>query len=153
MTLKNKSLNESRTKLLKEILDKKGFVRVIEAHNGLSAIIGNDVYINLDNGEKLEFDALWISSLTDSAAKGHPDAEILGFDSRLDTINEIAEVTNKPMILDGDTGRDFTYFEYKWGINKKENKNSIKIFSESYKNSTGILVNKENFEEFLKFNL
>ena len=112
MTLKNKSLNESRTKLLKEILDKKGFVRVIEAHNGLSAIIGNDVYINLDNGEKLEFDALWISSLTDSAAKGHPDAEILGFDSRLDTINEIAEVTNKPMILDGDTGRDFTYFEY-----------------------------------------
>src|SRR3989344_4612927 len=75
MTLKNKSLNESRTKLLKEILDKKGFVRVIEAHNGLSAIIGNDVYINLDNGEKLEFDALWISSLTDSAAKGHPDAD------------------------------------------------------------------------------
>ncbi|MDP2750821.1 MAG: ATP-binding protein [Nanoarchaeota archaeon] len=47
----------------------------------------------------------------------------------------------------------FTYFEYKWGINKKENKNSIKIFSESYKNSTGMLVNKENFEEFLKFNL
>ncbi|MEK7060208.1 MAG: ATP-binding protein [Patescibacteria group bacterium] len=46
----------------------------------------------------------------------------------------------------------FTWFEYKWG-NKKENKNSIRIFEESYKNSNGLLVSKENFEEFLKFNL
>jgi len=150
MTLRNRIISEERRPILKKLLAKNSFARAIEVHNGISAIIGND--INIENeGTKLEFDALWISSLTDSAAKGHPDAEILGFDSRLDTINEIAEVTNKPMILDGDTGRDFTYFEYKWGINKKENKNSIKIFSESYKNSTGMLVNKENFEEFLKF--
>ena len=97
MTLKNKSLNESRVGLLKETLEKKGFVRVIEAHNGLSAIVGNDTSLILNDDEKLEFDAIWISSLTDSAAKGHPDAEILGFDSRLETINEVAEVTNKPI--------------------------------------------------------
>ena len=112
MTLKNKSLNERRVSFLKGILDKSGFVRVIEAHNGISAIIANDASLTFEDNEKSEFDAIWISSLTDSAAKGHPDADILGFDSRLNTINEIAEVTNKPIILDGDTGRDFTYFEY-----------------------------------------
>jgi phosphoenolpyruvate phosphomutase len=112
VTLKNKILNDTRITLLKQCLEKKGFVRVIEAHNGLSAIIGNDASVTLPSGEKEEFDALWISSLTDSSARGQPDAEILGFESRLQTINDVLEVTTKPIILDGDTGRDFTYFEY-----------------------------------------
>jgi len=112
MTLKNSILNEKRGSLLKQTLNNNGFVRAIEAHNGLSAIIGNNTSIKLDNNSQLEFDALWVSSLTDSAAKGHPDVELYDFNSRLNTINEIAEVSNKPIIVDGDTGRDFTYFEY-----------------------------------------
>ena len=47
---------------------------------------------------------VWISSLCDSTAKGKPDIEVVDFTSRLNTINNILEVTTKPIILDGDTG-------------------------------------------------
>ncbi len=112
MSLKNLISPEQRRKKLKAILSKNGFARIIEAHNGLSGLIGNDACINLENGECLEFDGLWESSFTDSASKGHPDAEIIGPDSRLHTIEEILNVTNKPMIVDGDTGAEATHFEY-----------------------------------------
>ena len=112
MSLKNLISPEQRRKKLKAILEKNGFARIIEAHNGLSGLIGNDACINLENGDCLEFDGLWESSFTDSASKGHPDAEIIGPDSRLHTIEEILNVTNKPMIVDGDTGAEATHFEY-----------------------------------------
>lgn len=112
MSLKNLISPEQRRKKLRTILEKKGFAQIIEAHNGLSGLIGNDACINLQNGDCLEFDGLWESSFTDSASKGHPDAEIIGPDSRLHTIEEILNVTNKPMIVDGDTGGEATHFEY-----------------------------------------
>ena len=56
------------------------------------------------DGAPSEFDAIWVSSLTDSTAKGRPDIEYVDLTSRLSTIEEILEVTTKPMILDGDTG-------------------------------------------------
>jgi phosphoenolpyruvate phosphomutase len=112
VTLKNSILNEDRCKKLNSILSERGFARIIEAHNGLSGLIGNNASITIENGSKEEFDGLWISSLTDSAARGNPDVELFDFHARLNTIHEIAEVTNKPIIVDGDTGRDFTYFEY-----------------------------------------
>jgi phosphoenolpyruvate phosphomutase len=112
MSLKNLISPEQRRKKLKAILEKNGFARIIETHNGLSGLIGNDACINLENGDCLEFDGLWESSFTDSASKGHPDAEIIGPDSRLHTIEEILNVTNKPMIVDGDTGAEATHFEY-----------------------------------------
>ena len=111
MTLKNRIMPEERIGKLKQLIDSGKLVRVIEAHNGLSAIIGNDTTIDMKEGRK-EFNAIWASSLSDSASKGYPDAEIVGFDSRLKTINEILEVSNKPVIVDGDTGRDINNFEY-----------------------------------------
>jgi phosphoenolpyruvate phosphomutase len=104
--------NKTRVSLLKRKIAEKKFVRIIEAHNGLSALIANDAKITLENGVEKEFDGIWESSLTDSASKGFPDIEVVGFDSRLETINQILEVTNKPMIVDGDTGGDFNQFEY-----------------------------------------
>ena len=112
MSLKNLISPEQRRKKLRTILSNKGVVRIIETHNGLSGLIGNDACINLENGDCLEFDGLWESSFTDSASKGHPDAEIIGPDSRLHSIEEILNVTNKPMIVDGDTGGEATHFEY-----------------------------------------
>ena len=53
---------------------------------------------------KIEFDGMWASSLTDSTAKGKPDIEAVDTTSRLITLNEVLEVTNKPLIYDGDTG-------------------------------------------------
>ena len=115
MTLLNNILPEGRRSKLKTLLSRKQIVRVLEAHNGLSGIIANNARIEGLSNEisvQREFDAIWESSLTDSASKGHPDIEVVSFDSRLQSINEILAVTNKPMIVDGDTGGDSSNFEY-----------------------------------------
>ena len=94
---------EIRRNQLKRLIKSKSIVRVIEAHNGLTGLIAENTKI-IKDGKTKEFDAMWISSLTDSTAKGKPDIELVDFTSRLSTINEILEVTTKPIILDGDTG-------------------------------------------------
>ena len=88
---------------LKKLLELKPLVRIIEAHSGLSGIIAEKTNIIVE-GEKREFDGIWESSLSDSSSKGKPDIELVDFTSRTNTINEILEVTTKPMIVDGDTG-------------------------------------------------
>ena len=102
---------EKRLRLLKERLDEKGFVRIIEAHSGISALVGEKASLH-SHGEMVEYDGFWESSLTDSASKGLPDVEIVSLDSRIATINEILEVSSKPVIVDGDTGRSRVEFEY-----------------------------------------
>lgn len=92
-------------------LNKKKYLRFIEAHNGLSALVGQKIRVK-QHGKFIEYDGFWESSLTDSASKGMPDAEIIGNDSRLNTIREILNVTSKPLIVDGDTGGSPSQFEY-----------------------------------------
>ena len=92
-----------RLPILKEAINNKGFIRCIEAHSGLSALIAETARSVVD-GQTIEFDGIWESSLTDSASKGLPDASIVGTESRLHTINEIIGVSTKPIIVDGDTG-------------------------------------------------
>jgi phosphoenolpyruvate phosphomutase len=60
----------------------------------------------------LEFDAMWISSLTDSLAKGKPDIGFVDLTSRLGTIGESLEGTTKPLILDGDSGGHVEHFVF-----------------------------------------
>ena len=55
---------------------------------------------------------MWASSLTDSTAKGKPDIEAVDTTSRLNTLNEVMEVTSKPVIYDGDTGGKPEHFIY-----------------------------------------
>jgi phosphoenolpyruvate mutase len=115
MTLLNNTLPEIRRGKLKSLLQAGKTVRVMEAHNGLSGIVANNAKVEgvlEDTPVTREFDAIWESSLTDSASKGHPDIEVISFDSRLHTIHEILAVTHKPMIVDGDTGGDANNFEY-----------------------------------------
>jgi phosphoenolpyruvate phosphomutase len=115
MTLRNLITPEERRKKLKSALDSKQLIRGIEVHNAIGALIANDLKVEVGQGasKKInEFDFFWESSLTDSASKGYPDIEIISFDSRLKTISEILEVTNKPLIVDGDTGGDIHHFEY-----------------------------------------
>jgi len=98
---------DNRRKMLHKLIDLKQIVRVIEAHNGISALIAEDIRVN-GRG----FDAIWESSLTDSASKGKPDIELVDFTSRTRTINEILEVTTKPLIVDGDTGGFPAHFAF-----------------------------------------
>jgi phosphoenolpyruvate phosphomutase len=89
---------------LKRLLKAKDYVRVIESHNGLSGLIAENV-----NFEGKEFDAIWLSSLTDSTVRGKPDIELL---DRYGTLNDIIEVTTKPIIVDGDTGGKIEHFSF-----------------------------------------
>ncbi len=99
-----------RRRMLKRLIDAKDIVRVLEAHNGISALIVEESRFE-DVGEIREFDAIWVSSLTDSTAKGKPDTEYVDRTSRFQTINDILDVTTKPIILDGDTGGIAEHFE------------------------------------------
>ncbi|PKP08785.1 MAG: phosphoenolpyruvate mutase [Bacteroidetes bacterium HGW-Bacteroidetes-4] len=94
---------EIRMERLRRLIESKPIVRVMEAHNGLTGLIVENININ-QNGHTKEFDAMWLSSLTDSTAKGKPDIEAVDVTSRLHALNDILEVTTKPIIYDGDTG-------------------------------------------------
>ncbi|MEA3501667.1 MAG: phosphoenolpyruvate mutase [Actinomycetota bacterium] len=94
---------EVRLRRFRRLLVAKPTVRVIEAHNGLTGLIAEHTAVTHEN-QRREFDAIWISSLTDSTAKGRPDIEYVDITSRVSTIEEILEVTTKPIILDADTG-------------------------------------------------
>ncbi len=92
-----------RLKQLKRAIDAKPIVRALEAHNGLTGLIVETAEVR--QGHMVEqFDAMWLSSLTDSTAKGRPDNEYVDLTSRLATIQNILDVTTKPIIYDGDTG-------------------------------------------------
>lgn len=93
------NLPEVRRGKLKQVIHEKEVIRVLEASNGLSGLIVENTKV-----QNKEFDAMWVSSLGDSAFKGKPDNEGVDFTSRLQTIAEIMEVTTKPVLVDGDTG-------------------------------------------------
>jgi len=92
-----------RRRRLRRLLNAKPIVRVMEAHSGLSGLIVENTNVVIDN-KKREFDAMWLSSLTDSTLKGKPDNESVDVTSRLRTVNDILEITTKPIIYDGDSG-------------------------------------------------
>ena len=92
-----------RLSRFRRLVNAKRITRVLEAHNGLSALIAETLLVNRD-GQPVEFDAVWSSSLTDSTSRGKPDIEAVDISARLATVNEIFEVTTKPMVFDGDTG-------------------------------------------------
>src|SRR3989344_1839279 len=95
---------EIRMKRLRRILGAKPIARFLEAHNGLTGLIVEHTKVNDEKRGLKEFDGIWISSLTDSTVKGKPDIELVDSSSRIQTIEQILEVTTKPIIVDGDTG-------------------------------------------------
>ncbi len=109
--LKKKGITPTeRQARLSRLLKAKESIRALEAHNGISALIVENTHVKNPRGKSEEFDAIWVSSLTDSLAKGKPDTELVDRTSRLATINEILEVTTKPIIVDGDTGGHIEHF-------------------------------------------
>lgn len=105
------AMPEYRRKRLKQLVEMCPIVKTIEAHNGLTGIIAEKTVVD-SNGKLDSFDAMWVSSLCDSTAKGKPDIELVDMSSRIQTLNDIMEVTTKPIILDGDTGGLTEHFVY-----------------------------------------
>ena len=105
------SLPETRRSRLRKLMAYKPCISVCEAHNGITGLIVEKTAVDTAEGRK-QFDAMWVSSLCDSTAKGKPDIELVDMTSRLNTLEEIMEVTTKPIILDGDTGGQIEHFVY-----------------------------------------
>lgn len=105
------AMPEYRRKRLRQLIDICGLVKTIEAHNGITALIAEKTIVDHD-GELNQFDAMWVSSLCDSTAKGKPDIELVDMTSRFSTISDIMEVSTKPIIFDGDTGGITEHFVY-----------------------------------------
>lgn len=100
-----------RRNALRRMLNAKPIVRFADLHNALSGLIIENTFVNTPNGRR-EFDGMWASSLTDSTAKGKPDIEAVDVSSRMATLNEVLEVTTKPIIYDGDTGGKPEHFVF-----------------------------------------
>ena len=100
-----------RLRRFRRLLETKPQIRGIEVHNGITGLLVEHVSVTNDN-KREEFDFMWLSSLTDSTAKGKPDTELVDSTSRFNTIHEILEITTKPIIYDGDTGGQTEHFPY-----------------------------------------
>lgn len=105
------SMPDIRRGRLRKLINMKGLVTAIEAHSGITGLIAENTKV-LQDGKTYQFDAQWISSLCDSTAKGKPDIELVDMTSRFRTIDDIMEVTTKPIIFDGDTGGLTEHFVY-----------------------------------------
>ena len=97
------AMPDMRRGRLRKLIAMKGLVTAMEAHSGITGLIVEKTTV-LQDGKTYQFDAMWISSLCDSTAKGKPDIELVDMTSRFRTIDDIMEVTPKPIIFDGDTG-------------------------------------------------
>jgi phosphoenolpyruvate phosphomutase len=110
-TRTNLAMPDVRRGRLRRMLQVKGLVTAMEAHDGLTGLIVENTVVHEEGGAH-QFDAMWLSSLCDSTAKGKPDIELVDMTSRFRTIEDITEVTTKPIIFDGDTGGKTEHFVY-----------------------------------------
>lgn len=143
---------EVRMKRLKRLIDSKSIVRMMEVHNGLSGLIVENTKIDVDGVTK-EFDGMWLSSLTDSTAKGKPDIEAVDVTSRMQTVHDIVEVTTKPIIYDGDTGGRPEHFVFTVKTLERNGVSAVIVEDKvgSKKNSlfgTSVVQTQDSIEDF-----
>ena len=102
---------ESRVSRLKRLFKSKDIVRILESHNALTGLIIDKINIT-KNKKTIEFDGMWSSSLTDSATKGLPDNSSLSFSSRILSLNDMMDVTTKPLVFDADNGGQIEHLSF-----------------------------------------
>jgi phosphoenolpyruvate mutase len=102
---------ENRVSRLKRLIDSKDIVRVLESHNSLTGLIIEKTNI-IRNGKIIEFDAMWSSSLTDSTTRGLPDNSSLSFASRISSLQNMLDVTTKPVVFDADNGGQLEHLAF-----------------------------------------
>lgn len=102
---------ENRVSRLKRLMNSKDIVRILESHNALTGLIIDKIYIK-KNKKNFEFDGMWSSSLTDSATKGLPDNSSLSFSARISSLNDMMDVTSKPLVFDADNGGQIEHLPF-----------------------------------------
>jgi len=111
ITSEFRGLPEMRRQILRKKITSGDIVKIMVAYDGLSALLVEKTNVEKD-GERRQFDGIWMSSLCDSTAKGKPDIELVDLTSRMNSLNDIMEVTSKPIIFDADTGGLVEHFRY-----------------------------------------
>ena len=102
---------DTRKSKLKRLMEAKPLVRIIESHNALTGLIIESSSYTTKNLYK-EFDGMWSSSLTDSLTRGKPDNQSVDYSSRIHGLNEMLDVTSKPVIFDADNGGRLEHISY-----------------------------------------
>ena len=102
---------ESRVSRLKRLFNSKDIIRILESHNALTGLIIDKIDIT-KNKKTIEFDGMWSSSLTDSATKGLPDNSSLSFSARISSLNDMMDVTTKPLVFDADNGGQIEHLPF-----------------------------------------
>ena len=105
------ALPQNRVSRLKRLMSSKKIVKILESHNSLTGLIIENLNIN-KNKMISEFDGMWSSSLTDSATKGKPDNSSVDFSSRISSLNDMMDVTTKPLIFDADNGGQLEHLPF-----------------------------------------
>ena len=105
------ALPENRVSRLKRLINSKDIVRILESHNSLTGLIIEKINL-IKSKKKLEFDGMWSSSLTDSATKGLPDNSSLSFSARISSLNDMMDVTTKPLVFDADNGGQIEHLSF-----------------------------------------
>ena len=154
-SLKNKINNiiffpQNRVSILKRLIYSKNIVRILESHNSLTGLIIENLNI-IKNKRMLEFDGMWSSSLTDSATKGKPDNSSVDFSSRISSLNEMMDVTTKPLVFDADNGGQLEHLSFlvrsleRAGVSAIIMEDKIGLKKNSlFKNQTGAKQDKPN---------
>ena len=141
---------QNRVSRLKRLISSKNIVRILESHNSLTGLIIEN--LKLENKNKnLEFDGMWSSSLTDSATKGLPDNSSLSFSARISSLNDMMDVTTKPVVFDADNGGQIEHLPYlirsleRSGVSAIIMEDKIGLKKNSlFKNQTGTKQDKPN---------
>ena len=102
---------DNRVSRLKRLLHSKDIVRILESHNSLTGLIIDKINIIKDK-KIIEFDGMWSSSLTDSATKGLPDNSSLSFSARVSSLQDMLDVTSKPIVFDADNGGQIEHLPF-----------------------------------------
>ena len=141
---------ENRVGILKRLINSKDIVRILESHNSLTGLIIDKINIK-KNKKIIEFDGMWSSSLTDSATKGLPDNSSLSFSARISSLNDMMDVTSKPLIFDADNGGQIEHLPFL--VRSLERSGASAIIMEDkvglkknslFKNQTGTKQDKPN---------
>ncbi len=153
--IKNKILEigsspQNRISRLKRLMSTKKIVRILESHNSLTGLIIENLKVSKRNKE-VEFDGMWSSSLTDSATRGLPDNSSLSFSARITSLNDLMDVTTKPLVFDADNGGQIEHMPYlirsleRSGVSAIIIEDKIGLKKNSlFKNQTGSKQDKPN---------
>ena len=144
----------NRVSKLKRLIEAKDIVKFLECHNSLTGLIIEN--LSYSNSKKFEeFDGMWSSSLTDSLSRGKPDNQSIDLSTRLLGLNEILDVTTKPIIFDADNGGRTEHIPYtiktleRLGVSSIVIEDKIGLKKNSlFKNQTGVKQDSiKNFSE------